>query len=86
MRADRDTQQIPSSLPRSAITRTNGAPPAGVPKSSSKPPGQNLNTSEKHENDNDEENETYASRGAIAPLTAVRPSRQSTQQRQDQKD
>ena len=45
-----------------------------------------LNTSEKNENDNNEESEAYASRRDIAPLAAVRPPRQSTHECQDQKD
>jgi hypothetical protein len=47
---------------------------------------QSLNTSEKNENDNDEESETYAARGDIAPLSAVGPPRQRTHERNNQKD
>jgi hypothetical protein len=49
-------------------------------------PGQILNTSEKHENHNDEESETHAPCWDIAPLAAVRPPRQRTEECQDQKD
>jgi hypothetical protein len=49
-------------------------------------PGQSLNTSEKHQNDNNEESEAYASCWDIAPLAAVRPPRQRPHERQDQKD
>jgi hypothetical protein len=42
-----------------------------VDRNGSEPLGQSLNTSEKHENDNDEESETYSSRWDIAPLAAV---------------
>jgi hypothetical protein len=40
-------------------------------RNSSDPQGQSLDTSEKHENDNHEESETYASRRDIAPISAV---------------
>src|SRR4029077_11170382 len=75
---ERDTQQIHHQATSSVITRTNEASPAVGPHNSSEPPEQNLDTSEKHENDNDEESETYASRRDIAPFTAVRPPRQRT--------
>jgi hypothetical protein len=45
-----------------------------------------LNTPEKYENDDNQERETYASGWDVAPLPAVRPPRQSAQERQDQKD
>jgi len=45
-----------------------------------------LNAPKKRENENDKESETYASRRDIAPLSAVRPPRQSTYECQDQKD
>src|SRR6202171_3119574 len=45
-----------------------------------------LNTPKKHENDDNEQSETYASRRNIAPPSAVRPARQGTQECQDQKD
>jgi hypothetical protein len=37
-----------------------------------------LNATEKHEHDNDEENNTEATRRGVAPPAAVRPSRQSS--------
>jgi hypothetical protein len=45
----------------------------------------NLQAPEKNENDNNQESDTYASHGGIAPLSAVRPPRQRTHERQDQK-
>src|SRR5260370_1517736 len=45
-----------------------------------------LNTSEKYENDDNQQRETYASGWDVAPLPAVRPPRQRAQECQDQKD
>src|SRR5579864_3762605 len=67
--------RAPSPGPTGLRRRNNG----------SEPPGQSLNTADKNENDNDEENETYASSRDIAPLPAVRPPRQRTHESQDQK-
>jgi hypothetical protein len=45
-----------------------------------------LNATEKYEYYDDEENHAYATRRAIAPIAAVLPTRQSSKERQDQKD
>jgi len=48
--------------------------------------GENLNSSQKQENNDNDENDTQAPRRHVAPLAAVRPPRQGTYERQDQKD
>jgi hypothetical protein len=70
MKADRDTQQMPSSYLERDHPYERGFA-GGWAQQRLEPPGQSLNTSEKHENYNDEENETYASCRGIAPLAAV---------------
>src|SRR5208282_1197902 len=45
-----------------------------------------LNASKKHKNYDDDENDPQASRRSVAPISAVIPSRQRAEERQDQKD
>src|SRR5262245_6892890 len=45
-----------------------------------------LDTSQQHENKNDDQDDSYRARGAIAPPGAVRPARKRAQQDQDEND
>jgi hypothetical protein len=49
-------------------------------------PGQGLKASEKHENGNNDEYQTDASRGGIAPVAAEGPPRECSEECQDQKN